>query len=201
MQSVEKRSVGLYFGSFNPVHMGHLIVAQHMLSHENLDEVWFIVSPHNPFKSKKELAAPESRLRMVELAIAGNPDMVAIDIEFSMPVPSYTIDTLDLLRETYPEIQFCLIMGSDNLDEVPDWKEGERILNSMPILVYKRPGHKVLPEDMHPGVRVIDAPSLYISSTHIRNSLELGFSIRYLLPDPVVDYINAHSLYAAQEED
>jgi nicotinate-nucleotide adenylyltransferase len=185
--------VGLYFGSFNPIHVGHLIIADTLYNRTELDEVWFVVSPQNPLKKRQSLAHEHDRLRMVELAIEGNFNFRASDIEFRMPRPSYTIDTLTYLTEQYPQHQFCLFLGSDNLDQLKKWKNYEQILEHYEVIVYPRPGE---PKEFdHPSIRVINAPLLDISATFIRKSIQEGKSVRYLIPESVSDYIRDKKLY------
>lgn len=185
--------IGLYFGSFNPIHIGHLIIANTIYDHSDLNEVWFVVSPQNPLKRRKSLVHEHDRLRMVELAIEDNFHFRASDVEFSMPKPSYTIDTLTYLSEQYPQHQFCLFLGSDNLDQLKRWKNYEQILEYYEIFVYPRPGAKR--QFDHPNVKVIEAPLLNISATFIRKSIQEGKSVRYLLPEKVEEYIRAKKLY------
>jgi nicotinate-nucleotide adenylyltransferase len=185
--------IGLYFGSFNPIHVGHLIIADTLYDRSDLDEVWFVVSPQNPLKKRQSLAHEHDRLRMVELAIEGNFHFRASDVEFRMPRPSYTIDTLTYLSEQYPQHQFCLFLGSDNLGQLKKWKNYEQILEYYKILVYPRPGEPKLLE--HPSIQVIDAPLLDISATFIRKSIQESKSVRYLLPESVADYIRDKKLF------
>jgi nicotinate-nucleotide adenylyltransferase len=185
--------IGLYFGSFNPIHVGHLIIAQTLFQRGGLDQVWFVVSPQNPFKKQESLAHEHDRLRMVELAIDDNFQFRASDVEFRMPRPSYTIDTLTYLSDKYPQHQFSLFLGSDNLSHFHKWKNHQAILDNYPILVYPRPGEvKTLD---HPGVSYLDAPLLDISATFIRQSIQEGLSVRYLLPERVEGYILDKKLY------
>ncbi len=185
--------IGLYFGSFNPIHVGHLIIAQTLFQRGGLDQVWFVVSPQNPFKKQESLAHEHDRLRMVELAIDDNFQFRASDVEFRMPRPSYTIDTLTYLSDKYPQHQFSLFLGSDNLNHFHKWKNHQAILDNYPILVYPRPGEvKTLD---HPGVSFLDAPLLDISATFIRQSIQEGLSVRYLLPERVEGYIADKKLY------
>lgn len=187
--------IGLFFGSFNPIHIGHLIIAQHMLEHTDLEKVWFVVSPHNPLKPRKTLAKDADRLHMVRLAIDDNPGFHASNIEFSLPQPSYTVDTLAYLQEKYPEYQFHLIMGGDNLASLAKWKNHEILLRDYPILAYRRPGHEGTAFDNHPSVRFFDAPQLNISATFIREQIKEGKSIRYLVPDAVFEFLDGGRLY------
>ncbi|QKG54772.1 nicotinate-nucleotide adenylyltransferase [Hymenobacter sp. BRD67] len=179
------RRIGLLFGSFNPVHTGHLILAEHFATRTDLAEVWLVVSPQNPFKAGAELLPEAQRLGLVELAIAGNLRLRAEAIEFGLPRPSYTIATLDALRKRHPDTEFVLLMGADNLPGLPRWQQAARLLAEVDIYVYPRPG-TVLPElALFPRVRVMQAPLLDISATYIRESLRLGRSIRYLVPASV----------------
>ncbi|MCA8831748.1 nicotinate (nicotinamide) nucleotide adenylyltransferase [Hymenobacter pini] len=183
------RKVGLLFGSFNPIHVGHLILANFMATQTDLDEVWLVVSPQSPFKVGQELLPESDRLLLVELAIAGNNRLRAVDIEFGLPKPSYTIATLDELRRQYPEQQFVLLMGGDNLPGLPRWKEADRLLSEYQVYVYPRPG-TALPDVAHLSkIEVVEAPMLDISATFIRACVQQGKSIRYLVPDAVEQQI------------
>lgn len=188
-------SIGLFFGSFNPIHIGHLIIAQHVLEHAGLDRIWFVVSPHNPLKERRTLARDSDRLHLVRLAIEDNPRFHASNVEFQLPKPSFTVDTLAYLREQYPETAFHLLMGGDNLATLAKWKNHEILLRDYPILVYRRPGQPDTPFDQHPGVRFFDAPLLDISATFIREQIREGKSIRYLVPDAVFAYLEGSALY------
>ena len=185
--------IGLYFGSFNPIHVGHLIIAQSLFQQGGLDQVWFVVSPQNPLKKQESLAHEHDRFRMVELAIDDNYQFRASDVEFRMPRPSYTIDTLAYLTDKFPQHQFSIFLGSDNLRHFHKWKNYQAILENYPILVYPRPG-EVKKLD-HAGVSYIDAPLLDISATFIRKSIQEGLSVRYLLPQKVEEYILDKKLY------
>jgi len=188
--------IGLYFGSFNPIHQGHLILAQTMLNETPIDALWFVVSPQNPFKRKQNLLSEYDRLRMVELATADHEQFTASNVEFSLPKPSYTIDTLTHLADTYRSYQFNLIMGADNLTHLPKWKRSEVILKYYPIYVYPRHGGQIDTWEQYPQVKVVEAPLLNISATYIRNCIQMGKTIRYLVPEAVRDYISQHQLYA-----
>lgn len=189
--------VGLLFGSFNPIHVGHLILANYMANNTSLDTVWLVVSPQNPFKQNSSLLHEQDRLHMARLAIADNPDLGITDIEFRMPKPSYTIDTLTYLQERYPSYQFVLIMGEDNLATFPKWKNYDRILEYHEVIVYPRPGSASAPEELvhHPKIQIVSAPLLDISATFVRQSLKEHKSVRYLLPEPVIEYIHFKKLY------
>ena len=179
------RRVGLLFGSFNPVHVGHLILAEHFATRTDLAEVWLVVSPQNPFKVGAELLPEAQRLQFVEQAIAGNARLRAEAIEFELPRPSYTIATLDALRARHPGTDFVLLMGGDNLPGLPRWQQAERILSEVDIYVYPRPGTTLPDLALFPRVQVMQAPLLDISATYVRESLRTGRSIRYLVPAAV----------------
>ncbi len=181
--------IGLFFGSFNPVHIGHLIIANFMATQTDLDKVWLVVSPQNPLKPKKTLARDYDRLHLVQLGIGDNSLLEASNIEFKLPKPSYTVDTLAFLREKYPEREFALIMGGDNLASLHLWKNYEFLLANYDIYVYKRPGAELGDRANHPRVRICEAPMLDISATYIRECLRTGKSVRYLVPDAVFDYL------------
>ncbi len=187
--------IGLFFGSFNPVHIGHMIIANFMLEHTDLKEVWMVVSPQNPLKKKSTLARDYDRLHLVRLAIGDNFRLRASDIEFSLPKPSYTIDTLTYLREKHPAKSFVLIMGGDNLGTLHKWKNYELILRDYQIYLYKRPGYELGELESHPHVHFFEAPMLEISASYIRKSLREGKSIQYLVPDPVFEYISTSNIY------
>lgn len=176
------RRVGLLFGSFNPVHTGHLILAEHFATRTDLVEVWLVVTPHNPFKTVSGLLPEAERLRWVELAVVGNPRLRAEAIEFDLPRPNYTIATLDALRARHPGTEFVLLMGADNLPGVPQWRDAGRLLAETAIYVYPRPGALTPSLAGFPRVQVLEAPLLDISGTYIRECLRAGFSIRYLVP-------------------
>ena len=188
--------IGLFFGSFNPIHTGHLIIANYMANYTTLDEVWLVVTPHNPLKKKDTLINQYDRLEMVNLAIENAENIRSSTIEFSLPQPSYTIDTLTHLTEKYPEKAFELIMGSDNLVSLHKWKNHEIILRDHRILVYPRPGYPApaaLAE--HPSITITDTPLMEFSSTFIRKAVKDGRNIRYFVPDSVVAFIEGKGLY------
>lgn len=176
------RRIGLLFGSFNPVHTGHLILAEYFATRTDLAEVWLVVSPQSPFKVGDSLLPEVQRLRLVELAIADNPHLRAESIELSLPRPSYTIATMDALRQQHPTTEFVLLMGGDNLPGLPRWQEAARLLAEVDIYVYPRPGTPLPSLELFPRVQVMTAPMLDISATYIRESLRQGQSIRYLVP-------------------
>lgn len=187
--------IGLFFGTFNPIHIGHLILAQTALNETFLEYVWFVVSPQNPFKKKKNLLGEYDRLRMVELAIEENDRFRASNIEFALPKPSYTIDTLTYLREKYPSYEFSIIMGEDNLLHLHKWKNHEAILNYYPIYVYPRGNRVSTPLDGHPNIKHFEAPLLNISATYLRKCIQASKSIDYMVPASVVAYIDMGRLY------
>ena len=187
--------IGLFFGSFNPIHVGHLIIANYMATQTDLKQVWLVVSPQNPFKTKSSLARDYDRLHLVELAIEDNPALRASDIEFKLPKPSYTIDTLTYLREKYPQHEFTLIMGGDNLATLPKWKNYEAILKYYSVYVYQRPQYEAGELSQHPSVRLFEAPLMQISASYIRRCIKAGHSIQYLVPTPVFEYLSSSHLY------
>lgn len=185
------RRIGLLFGSFNPVHVGHLILAEHFATRTGLAEVWLVVSPQNPFKAAADLLPEAQRLRWVGLALADNPRLRAENIEFELPRPSYTIATLDALRARHPGTEFVLLMGADNLPGLPRWQEAARLLAEFDIYVYPRPGTDLLDLVTFSRVQVLAAPLLDISATYIRQSVRQGQSIRYLVPTAIEDEVQA----------
>jgi nicotinate-nucleotide adenylyltransferase len=187
--------IGLFFGSFNPVHIGHLIIADFMATHTDLQKVWMVVSPHNPHKPKKTLARDHDRLHLVDLAVADHPRIEPSAIEFGLPKPSYTIDTLTHLKEKYPEHQFVLIMGGDNLATLHTWKNADLLLRDHQIYVYKRPNYDLGDLATHPQVTLFEAPLLDISATMVRDWIKAGKSVRYLLPVPVYEYLMSSGMY------
>lgn len=190
-----QKIIGLFFGSFNPVHVGHLIIANYMVNYTDLDEVWFVVSPQNPFKEKKSLGNMYDRLEMVNLAIEGEDHLRVSDIEFGLPKPSYTIDTLIHLKERFPKYSFVLIMGEDNLMSFHKWKNAEVILKDYRIIVYPRPGYEGGELKKHPSVTLTDTPNMELSSTFLRKAIKEKKSIRYFTPDKVVEFIDKKGLY------
>ena len=188
--------IGLFFGSFNPIHVGHLIIAQTMVEDTDLDRVWFVVSPQNPFKKSASLLAEYDRLHLVRLAIEGNDDLIASDVEFALPRPSYTIDTLAHLRDKHPTQSFALIMGTDNLRTIDKWKNADVLKRDHAIYVYRRGSHEQAPNQPSGAqVTMVDAPLLHISATLIRERIRSGKSVRYMVPDTVERYIEEMNLY------
>lgn len=186
--------IGLYFGSFNPVHIGHLIIANHTVNETDLNQVWFVVSPQNPFKQSASLLNEYHRLHLIKSAIEGENNLRASSVEFGLPKPSYTVDTLAYLKEKHPEHEFSVLMGSDGFQNLNKWKNYEVIVNNYPIYIYKRPGFPV--EQTHGArVQVLNAPLLEISSTHIRELVKNKKSIRFLVPDIVKEEIEIGGYY------
>ncbi|WP_294589146.1 nicotinate (nicotinamide) nucleotide adenylyltransferase [uncultured Bacteroides sp.] len=187
--------IGLFSGSFNPIHIGHLALANYLCEYEGLDEVWFMVSPHNPLKSEEELMDDEFRLELVKLAIDGYSKFRASDFEFRLPRPSYTVNTLDELKRQYPEHTFHLIIGSDNWALFPRWYESERILAENRIIVYPRPGYPVDKAALPENVMLTSSPVFEISSTFIREALNEGKNICYFLHPAVYARLKALATY------
>lgn len=188
-------NIGLYFGSFNPIHTGHLIIANHVLEHSDLDKIWFVVSPHNPLKESHTLLNEYDRLHLAELAIRNNPKFRVSNVEFHLPKPSFTIDTLTYLSEKFPLEKFTVIMGSDSYQNLPRWKNYGKILEYYQVVIFERPGFPVDREALPPMVTAVKAPLLEISSTHIRTQVREHRSIRYLVPDEVMECIAENRYY------
>lgn len=186
--------IGLYFGSFNPIHVGHLIIASHIADSGLVDKVWFVVSPQNPLKPSNSLLNEYNRLHLVQLAIEGDNRLAASNIEFSLPKPSYTIDTLTYLAEKYPQHSFSLIVGSDSFNNLPKWKNYNQLIENHSFIIYPRPGFEV---NVEPKINatIIDAPLLSISSTSIRNNIKNCKSIRYMVVDEVREEIEKCGYY------
>ena len=193
--SAKKKSTALFFGSFNPIHVGHLIIANTMLQHESIDEVWLVVSPQNPLKERASLLADHHRLQMVQRAVEDNYRLRVCDIEMHLPIPSYTVVTLAALGEKYPDREFCLIMGSDNLESLHRWRNYEYILEHYHIYVYPRPGSEHCPLRDHTSVTMVDVPMMDISSSFIRQQIAAGKDVRYLLTEPVYKYLTEMHFY------
>jgi nicotinate-nucleotide adenylyltransferase len=187
--------VGLYFGTYNPIHNGHLAIAKYMAEHAGLDEIWFVVSPQNPFKTNKKLLDDYQRLEMVSRAIEDDSRFQASKIEFNLPRPSYTVNTLAHLRKEYPTYGFQLIMGSDNLVLLPKWRDAESILASHKVLVYPRPGFNAETFQARPGIQLAHAPLMEISSTDIRAAIAEGKDVSHLMPPKAWQYLKEMNFY------
>tara|TARA_Y100001978_G_C23604739_1_gene390572 strand:+ start:22 stop:609 length:588 start_codon:yes stop_codon:yes gene_type:complete len=190
-----KKKIGLYFGTFNPIHIGHLIIANHMVNFTELDEVWFVVSPLNPFKKKKTLLNNYTRLEMVYRAIKCYDRLRVSDIEFGLPRPSYTINTLVYITEKYPNKDFSLIMGGDNLNSFHKWKNHELILQNHELFVYPRLTSSNSSLDKHEKINLVGAPIMEISSSFIRNAIKNKIDVRAMLPENVWEYIDEMNYY------
>lgn len=187
---------GLFFGSFNPIHLGHLVIGEYMVEYAGLDEVWYVVSPQNPFKESADLLDEDHRLGMVRLAVADNPRLKACDIEFGLPRPSYTIDTLAELALKYNNRSWVLLMGSDTAAGLPGWKSFDKLISGYDIHVYPRPGEQFIKPEWGGRIRIFnDAPLIQLSATSIRRAIGEGKSVRYLIPDNVRAYIREKRLY------
>lgn len=189
------KKIGLYFGTFNPIHIGHLIIANHMVNYTDLDEVWFVVSPLNPFKKKKTLLDNYARLELVYRAIKDYDRLRVSDIEFGLPRPSYTINTLVYITEKYPNKDFSLIMGGDNLKSFHKWKNYELILQNHELYVYPRLLSAKSSLDNHEKIHLVDAPIMQISSSFIRNAIKDQRDVRAMLPENVWEYIDEMNYY------
>lgn len=187
--------VGLFFGSFNPIHIGHLVIAEYIAQTGVVDKVWLVVSPHNPLKAKAGLLDNNHRLVMAKMATEDSKFIEVSDVEFKLPTPSYTITTLLKLNELYPKHQFSLIMGADNLESFTKWRSYQEILNNYTILIYPRPGYTGGELANHKNVNLVDAPLMEISSTYIRNAIKQGQTPRYMLEHSVYKYIDEMNFY------
>jgi len=192
-----QKKIGLYFGTFNPIHIGHLAIANHMVEFSDLDEVWMVVTPHNPHKKKSTLLADHHRLEMVYRATEAYDNIKPSNIEFGLPQPNYTVNTLAHLEEKYPDYQFALIMGEDNLNTLHKWKNNEVILERFEVFVYPRVTSTTIKEEFknHPKITKVDAPIMEISSTFVRNAVKDGKRITPLLPQKVWEYIDEMNFY------
>lgn len=186
---------GIFGGTFNPIHLGHLALANYLCEENWVDELWFLMTPQNPFKQEQTLLDNHLRMKMVEAAIADYPRFKASDFEFTLPRPSYTVTTLQKLSETYPDREFVLIIGADNWAAFDKWKSPEEILRNHRILVYPRPGYEINPHELPAQVKAVNTPLLEISSTFIRESIASGKDIRYFLHPEVYRFIKQHQLY------
>jgi nicotinate-nucleotide adenylyltransferase len=186
--------VGLYFGSFNPIHTGHLIIANHIVNFTDLDQLWFVISPQNPLKIAASLLNQYHRKYLIDIAIDGENKLKTSTVEFSLPKPSYTVDTIAYLKENYPAYSFTIILGSDSYKNINNWKNYEVLINDNQLMIYPRPGFDIQPIS-NPNISVVDAPLLEISSTHIRELIKQRKSIRFLVPDVVKEEIEKNHYY------
>lgn len=193
--------IGILSGSFNPIHIGHLILGNYISEYTNIDQVWYVVTPHNPFKEQESLLDENERLKMVELATKPyEGKLLASDFEFHLPRPSYTIDTLTALSKQYPEHEFHLIIGGDNWDNIARWKNYDEIIKNYKIIVYPRLDSRLnVPAKLKGKVEILDSPIFEISSTDIREAIEEGKDVRPYLPTEVFEYITANNLYQLDE--
>lgn len=190
--------VGLYFGSFNPIHIGHLIIANHVLNETDNEKVWFVVSPQSPFKNSNSLLNEYDRLHLVRRAIEDDSRLKASEIEFSLPKPSYTINTLTYLSEQYPDHKFSIIMGSDSFQNIDKWKNYDLLIKNFTIYIYKRPGYEIAnKQEAH--LKILNAPLLEISATQIREMIRKGKSIRYLVPETVREEIETRRFFKKKD--
>jgi nicotinate-nucleotide adenylyltransferase len=187
--------IGLYFGSFNPIHNGHLIIASHIANYTFLQQVWFVISPQNPLKPSRSLLNENHRKHLIDLAIDGEKKLRTSNVEFKLPRPSYTIDTLTYLGEQYPQHSFSVIMGGDSFSNIKKWKNYQVLLKNYPIYIYNRPGFIIKESMITEKIKILDAPLLEISSTHIREMLHEKKSIRFLVPDVVKEEIESQQYY------
>ncbi len=191
--------IGLYFGSFNPIHNGHLIIANYIANNSELEQVWLVVSPQNPFKKSAVLLNEYDRLFLARIAVEDEPRLKVSDVEFKLPQPSYTIDTLIYLEEKFPQNEFSIIMGSDSYQNLHKWKNTDLILKKYSIIVYERPGHKIREEEIKgTRIKLLKAPLLEISATTIRQNIKRGKSIRYLVPEKVREEIEKSGYYKSE---
>lgn len=187
--------IGLFFGSFNPIHIGHLIIAKQIVTQSDLDKVWFVVSPQNPFKKRSNLIHEFDRFDMVRRAVYDDSELEGSDVEFNLPKPSYTVDSLTYISEKFPKDEFTLVLGQDNLDHFHKWKNYEQILKYYKLIVYPRPNAKGSDLINHENVTIVEAPLLDISATFIRDRLKNNQSISYLVPKEVEEFILGKGLF------
>ena len=187
-------NIALYFGSFNPVHVGHLIIANTIISKISIDQLWFVVSPQNPLKPQASLLNEYHRKYMIDLSIDGENKLRTSTVEFNLPRPSYTINTLTYLTEQFPTYNFSIVMGSDSYQNIDKWKNYELLVKNYNIIIYLRPGHEIKGQ-LPPGISIIDAPLLELSSTHIRDLIKRKQSIKFMVPDVVKEEIERNHYY------
>ena len=190
--------IGLYFGSFNPIHNGHLIIANHILNETDLNKIWFVVSPQNPLKQSTTLLNSYDRLHLVSKAIENDNRMKASDIEFHLPKPSYSATTLAYLKEKYPEYEFSIIMGSDSFQNLVKWKNYQSIIENNPLIIYKRPGFDIT-NNIGAHLTIMDAPLLEISASYIRELVKKNKSIKYLVPEIIEQEVQNNRFYNSKQ--
>ncbi len=189
------KKVGIYSGSFNPIHHGHVMLANYLVEFSDLDELWFVVTPQNPLKKKEDLLDDDERLKMVQLAIGDDPRIHVSDIEMHLPTPSYTINTLTALSEQYPDSEFVFICGMDSLQNLKNWREYQKILDNYELLVFPREGYDGGELINYPSVTVLKTPILEISSTFIRQCVKEGRDVRHFMPEKAFQYMNEQKFY------
>jgi len=196
-KSDKRKKIGLFFGSFNPIHIGHLAIANYIVEYSETDQLWFVVTPHNPHKKKANLLNDFDRLEMVTMAIKDDDRLQVCDIEFNMPKPSYTVNTLAYLSDRNPNYIFSIIIGADNFKNFHKWKNYETIKNNFGIIVYPRPGYTSNEYKTFPDLTIVEAPRMDISSSFIRDSIKKGKDIRHFLPPVVWEYIDKMGFYTS----
>lgn len=191
-----KLKIGLYFGTYNPIHIGHLAIANYMVEYTDIDQLWFVVSPQNPHKAKKNLLDDYQRFEMVHRAVDGDDRLRASNIEFNLPRPSYTVDTLVYLKEQHPNYDFVILMGSDNLENFHKWKNYETILENYGVIVYPRPGFDPSKVTVNKNISIAaEAPLMEISASFIRQSIKLGKDVRHFMPQKAWEYLDEMNFY------
>lgn len=193
--------IGTFAGSFNPIHVGHIILGNYIVEYTEIEQVWFMVTPHNPLKDEYSLLDEDERLKMVQLATEPYEKLIASDFEFTLPRPSFTVDTLSALKAKYPEHEFSLVIGGDNWDSITRWKDHEEIIQNHKILIYPRLDNRlIIPTRLRNTVEALDSPIIDISSTFIREGIMDGKNMRPFLSPEVYDYIQRNKLYTTQNE-
>jgi nicotinate-nucleotide adenylyltransferase len=189
------KKVGIYSGSFNPIHHGHVMLANYLVEFSDLDELWFVVTPQNPLKKKEDLLDDDERLKMVQLAVGDDPRFVVSDIEMHLPTPSFTINTLTALSEQHPDCEFVFICGMDSLQNLRNWREYQRILDNFELLVFPREGYDGGELANYPSVNILQTPIVEVSSTFIRNCVKEGRDVRHFMPEKAFRYMQEHHFY------
>ena len=189
------KKIGIYSGSFNPIHHGHVMLANYLVEFSDLDELWFVVTPQNPLKQKEDLLDDDERLKMVQLALDGDPRFVVSDIEMHLPTPSYTINTLTALSEQHPDCEFVFICGMDSLQNFKNWRAYQKILDNYELLVFPREGYDGGDLINYPSVNVLKTPIIEVSSTFIRNCVKEGRDVRHFMPEKAFQYMQEHHFY------